>query len=122
MLPAKVRDVVRGLLIQRVNRIIRLLRSPASPDNAIAAEARLIGDAGKMLDPDIIAGVWVQRQEREARLYARVCVWDGVCEVDATSDDGLCAAHAAEQAREDAEMQAEIDGQVARIAAEHEAG
>lgn len=100
MLPAKVRDTMRGLLALRVNRIVQLLRNLAAPDNAIANEARLIGDAGKMLDPDIIAGVWVQHQEREARLYARVCVWDGVCEADATTDDGLCAAHAEEQARE----------------------
>lgn len=122
MLPAKVRDAIRGLLILRVNRMIRLLRDSRSPDNAIANEARLIGDAGAMLDPDILAGIWVQHREREARRYARVCVWDGECEADATSDDGLCAAHAAEQTSEaEADERADIDAHVARIVAENEA-
>lgn len=97
MLPTKVRDTIRGQLVRRVNRIVRLLRQPTSPDNVIAYEARLIGDAGAMLDPDIIAARWIDRQEREARRYARVCVWDGECEADATTDDGLCAVHALER-------------------------
>lgn len=119
MLPQKVRDTVRGLLIRRVNRIVRLLRAPASPDNVIAYEAQLIGDAGAMLDPDIVAARWIDRQEREARQYARVCVWDGECEADAITDDGLCAAHAEQQAREDADEQAVADAEVARVVAEH---
>lgn len=116
MLPAKVRDTMRGLLVHRVNRMIRLLRDARSPDNAIANEARLIGEAGAMLDPDMLAGIWAQQREREARLYARVCVWDGECEADATTDDGMCADHAAEQAREMAQTdelaaQAEVAGE-----------
>lgn len=120
MLPARVRDAVRGLLIRRVNRMVRLLRDSRSPDNAIANEARLIGEAGAMLDPDMLAGMWAQKQEREARRYARVCVWDGECEADAATDDGLCAAHAAQQTSESgADEQADLDAHVARIVAEN---
>lgn len=108
MLPAKVRDAVRGLLIRRVNRIVRLLSSPAAPDNVIAYESQMIGDAGAMLDPDICAARWIEVRERAARIHARVCVWDGECEQDATTDDGLCAEHAAEQAREEAEIAVEV--------------
>lgn len=117
MLPPKVRDVVRGLLVRRVNRIVRALRAPATPDNLLANEARLIGEAGAMLDPEVLASGWVDRREREARMLARVCVWDGECEADATTDDGLCTAHAAEQAREDADEQAEVDADIADLVA-----
>lgn len=106
MLPAKVRDAVRGMLVLRVSRIVRFLREPTTPDNLLANEAKLIGDAGAMLDPEIIASSWIEARSMEARRYAKVCVWDGECEDDATTDDGLCAAHAEEQAREDAEMHA----------------
>lgn len=115
MLPAKVRDAVRGLLVLRVNRIVRLLRNPAAPDNAIANEAKLIGDAGKMLDPEFLASWWIDDWQREARRYARVCVWDGECEADATTDDGLCLEHGLEQAREQVEIEAQVArGEIAR--------
>lgn len=117
MLPAKVRDTIRGLLVRRVNRPVRALREPASPDNLLAQEAKLIGDAGALLDPEIVASGWIWRREKEARRYARVCVWDGVCEADATTDDGLCAAHAEQQAKEDAYQQAEIDADIAALVA-----
>lgn len=99
MLPAKVTDTIRGLLVRRVARLVRALEE-RSPDSLLADMARLIGDAGAMLDPEAHAAALAERQEREARLYARVCVWDGECEADASTDDGLCAAHALEQARE----------------------
>jgi hypothetical protein len=93
MLPARVREAVRGLLRKRVIRLVRAMSDGRIPDASIAENARLVGEAGGMLEP-------------EARRYARVCVWDGECEADATTDDGLCAAHAVEQAREDAEARA----------------
>lgn len=118
MLPEKVRSAVRNLLIARVKRIVRLLNDSTTPDNVVAYEAALIGEAGAMLDPDVLAARWIDRQETEARRHARVCVWDGECEADATTDDGLCAAHAAEQTRQDADVQAEIDVDIARLVAE----
>lgn len=117
MPPAKVRDTIRGLLIRRVNRLVRALREPSTPDNLLAQEARLIGDAGAMLDPECIASGWIWRREKEARLAAKVCVWDGECEADATSDDGLCVAHAEQQAKEDADEQAEADADIAALVA-----
>lgn len=114
MLPEKVRDTIRGLLTRRVARIVRFLREPSTPDNLLANEARLIGDAGAMLEPEVIASSWIEARSLEARRYAQVCVWDGECEADATSEDGLCAAHAEEQAREEAETRALVErGEIA---------
>lgn len=51
MLPAKVTAKVRGLLIRRVARLVRALEE-RRPDSLLADMARLIGDAGAMLDPE----------------------------------------------------------------------
>ena len=113
MLPAKVTTKVRGLLIRRVARLVRALEE-RRPDSLLADMARLVGDAGAMLDPEASAAAWAFRQEREGRLYARVCVWDGECEADATTDDGLCVVHAEEQQREQDEARALVErGEIA---------
>ncbi len=110
MPPVKVRVAVRRLLRDRVERLVRQLTMPSDllPDSLIAESARLVGEAGWLLDPEAAASALIVQCETEACRYARVCVWDGECEADATTDDGLCAAHAAEQAREDAEIRAQI--------------
>lgn len=114
MLPARVRDTIRGMRYRRVDRLVHALRDPRVSDASIAENARLVGEAGWLLDPEACASVEVVRRETEARRYARVCVWDGECEAEATTDDGLCAAHAEEQAREEAETRALIEqGEIA---------
>lgn len=109
MLPAKVCAAVRRLLHKRVDRLVRSLEDPRISDSVVADNARLVGEAGWMLDPEAVASSLIVQREDEARRYARVCVWDGVCEADATSDDGLCADHAAEQALEDLKTSALIE-------------
>lgn len=114
MLPARVRDTIRGMLYRRVDRLVHAIHDPRIPDAVVAENARLVGEAGWMLDPESVASAEVIRREHEARRYARVCVWDGECELDAVTDDGLCAAHAAEQAREEAETRALVErGEIA---------
>lgn len=111
MLPAKVREKVRQLLRVRVEHLVRQLAMPPSPliDSLVAETARLIGEAGWLLDPEAAASVLIVQRETEARRYARVCVWDGECEADSVTDDGLCAEHGAEQAREEAELRAQVE-------------
>jgi hypothetical protein len=111
MLPAKVRAAVRGLIKGRVARLIEQLRMDPDPmmDGLISETARGIGEAGCMLDPEAASSAVGERYDREARQYARVCMWDGECEADATTDDGLCSDHAAQQAREQAEVDAELE-------------
>lgn len=109
MLPSKVREKVRQLLRARAERLVRALNDVRMPDVALAEEARLVGEAGWLLDPEMTASAEIRRREIEARRYARVCVWDGYCEADAVTDDGLCAAHGAEQAREDAEIRDQVE-------------
>lgn len=110
MPPDKVRAAVRKLLRERVLRLLRQLdMAPEKIVDALASEtARSIGEAGCMLDPEAASSAVGERYEREARRYARVCMWDGECCADATTDDGLCADHAAEQAREAAEIAVDI--------------
>ncbi len=110
MPPVKVREAVRRLLRDRVERLVRQLTTPSDslPDSLIAESARLVGEVGWLLDPEAAASAQIVQCETEARRYARVCVWDGECEADATTDDGLCAPHAVEQAREDAEIRAHL--------------
>lgn len=107
-LPDKVIAVARRTLSTRVQRLLRLLDIGA-PSIILANQGRLVYDAACMLDPDAIADGIREELARGARRYAQVCVWDGVCEADATTDDGLCADHAAEQAREDAEARALLE-------------
>jgi hypothetical protein len=113
MLPAKVTDGAIGLLRKRVARIVRLLNIFAKderkpPLNVLAMEAKLIGDCAWLLAPESMADMLGTEHALKARRAFRVCVWDGECEADATTDDGLCAAHAEEQAREEAETEAEV--------------
>ena len=110
MLPEKVRAAVRKLLRERVVRLLEQLKLGTDPmmDGLMSETARRIGEVGCMLDPEASGSAVIERYDREARCYARVCVWDGECEQDATTDDGLCADHAAEQAREQAEIDADL--------------
>jgi hypothetical protein len=111
MLPAKVRAAVRGLIKGRVARLIEQLRMDPDPmmDGLISETARRIGEAGCMLDPEAASSAVGEHYDCEARQYAKVCTWDGECETDAVTDDGLCAEHAAEQAREFAAAQVDQD-------------
>lgn len=107
-LPDKVIAVARRALRTRAERLLRLL-DLGTPSVILANQGRLVYDAACMLDPDTIADGIREELARGARRYAQVCVWDGVCEADATTDDGLCAAHAAEQVREDVEARALLE-------------
>lgn len=107
-LPDKVIAVARRALRTRAERLLRLL-DLGTPSVILANQGRLVYDAACMLDPDAIADGIREELARGARRYAQVCVWDGVCEADATTDDGLCAAHAAEQVRDDAEARVPLE-------------
>lgn len=111
MLPAKVRAAVRRLIGERLERLRRQLTMDSTPlvDALIAEGARLVGDAGWLLDPEAAASALIVQREDEARRYARVCVWDGECEADATTDDGLCVVHAEEQRLEQDEARALVE-------------
>lgn len=110
MLPDKVIKGARALLRRRVARIVRLLNleNDKAPVNLLAHEAKLIGDVAWLLAPESMADALGSEKAIRARRMFRVCVWDGECEQDATTDDGLCADHAAEQAREAAEIATDI--------------
>lgn len=122
MLPPKVTNGALGLLRSRVNRLVRLLNLFAQkerppPLNVVAVECRLIGDVAWLLAPDSMADALATKHDLAARKAFRVCVWDGECNADATTDDGLCAAHAEEQKREDAETEG-LDALLSQAAAE----
>jgi hypothetical protein len=117
MLPTKVTDGALAMLRRRVARLVRLLNLFAQkgrhpPLNVLAMECRLIGDVAWMLAPESMADALATKHATEARRAFRVCVWDGACEADATTDDGLCAAHAEQQAREEAEVDEDLEEQV----------
>jgi hypothetical protein len=130
MLPPKVTDGALGLLRKRVGRLVRLLnlfsqsrgegRKP--PLNILAMECRLVGDVAWLLAPESMVDMLATKHNLAARRAFRVCMWDGECNADATTDDGLCAAHAEEQAREEAETDADFDAHVRALAQEEGAG
>jgi len=108
-LPDRVIDAALLKLRRRVARIVRLLNhEQRAPLNVLAHEAQLIGECAWLLDPFAMADAMATKHALAARREHKICVWDGECEADATSDDGLCAAHAEEQAREEAETEAEV--------------
>lgn len=103
MLPVKVTEGARKLLRRRVARLVRLLNLETHPPALILADAaRLVGDAAWLLDPEGIAALEGSRRAIAARKAFGVCIWDGACEADAT-DEGLCAEHAVQCAKEEAE-------------------
>jgi len=117
MLPAKVTDGALAMLRRRIARLIRLLNLFAKKDrhpplNVLAMECQLIGDVAWMLAPESMADRLATKHATEARRAFRVCVWDGECEADATTDDGLCAAHADQQCAEDADADADFDAHI----------
>lgn len=91
----KLRDNAHEVLRRRVRRICRLMANGA-PDSLVAAEAELIGDAGRLLDP---AG-HVERQTSYAIMEARTTF--GLCrhpECDVEVGHGadrMCQEHASE--------------------------
>lgn len=120
MLPDKVIKGARALLRRRVARICRLLNleNDKAPTNVLAMEAKLIGDVAWLLAPESMADALGTEKALKARRMFRVCAWDGECNEDATTDDGLCPAHAEQQAREEAETDAEVDAMLAEAVAE----
>lgn len=118
MLPEKVINGARSLLRRRVARIARMLNfeGDKAPNYLLAMQAKLIGEVAWLLAPEAIADSIAADRAIRARRMFRVCVWDGECEADATTDDGLCAAHAEQQAKEDAEVDPEFDAMIAELA------
>lgn len=122
MLPPKVTDGALKLLRKRVARLVSLLNLFAQkerppPLSVLAMECRLVGDVAWLLAPESMADMLATKHNLAARKAFRVCVWDGECNADATTDDGLCAAHAEEQRREDAETE-DLDALLSEAAAE----
>jgi hypothetical protein len=96
---ASYRDRVRGLLTNRLNRLLRLIALDA-PDILIAAEVEIVGRTATMIDPHGMARRAGEDNERKARLMIGLCCSPGCEHVPA--DDGQefadehCDGHAAQ--------------------------
>jgi hypothetical protein len=95
-LPPKVTTGARKLLVTRVQRLARLLRSRVIPDPMLAMSAWLVGEAGWLLDPAHLAGHEQRRRETQARKTFGVCMWEPACNEDAPRGGGFCPRHAAQ--------------------------
>lgn len=103
----KIRDAMRAVLVKRVNRLLRLAKA-GSPDSLLASEARLIGEAGWMLDPESLAAHEIVRRQMMARRMGGFCVYDERCPRRADTAADLCREHAAMVEAENAALDAEL--------------
>lgn len=90
----RIEDHGKELLIKRVDRMRRLIASSA-PDAMIANECELIGDCGRLIDPDGHVKRQVERELAMARIRLGMCS-SGDCEELVGSGGMWCEEHAVE--------------------------
>lgn len=76
----KLEDHARQLLLRRHARMGRLIESRA-PDFMLSNEARLIGEAGRMLCPESTIRAEVEAEVYDARIRLGLCLEPG-CDVE----------------------------------------
>jgi hypothetical protein len=87
---SRARDAVWERMVQSLTRLDEMLAAKA-PDCLIAAELELLGETGRMLDPQGCTERDRGRLEYRVRKYAGLCV-EPTCE-DSAGEDGVCSAH-----------------------------
>lgn len=92
----RIEDHGKELLIKRVDRMRRLIASSA-PDAMIANECELIGDCGRLMDPEGYLKRQLERELASARIRLGLCV-EPDCEELVDLGRKWCTEHDAEYA------------------------